>query len=115
MTCFLFSAGLFVGIYFSGSAERVVEMPLNVTMPQGYVASSLVPVSAEVVIKGREERIYMIDVSNIELNADFSAVDRVGVVTVPVVIDYKDMLEYINMADVSIFTKPATVKIYFDK
>ena len=112
--CFLFALSLYVAFYFSGRAERHIAMPLQLILPEGFEVGSLMPEDAEVVIKGRETQIYMIDVDKIHLYADFSKVERKGVAAVPVVIDYEDMLDYVNLADLSIFTSPAMVKIYFE-
>lgn len=112
--CFLFALALYIAVYFSGSAEREIAMPLEVILPEGFEASSLLPTEATVVIKGRERQIYMLDVSRLRLFADFSRVDRKGVAAVPVMIDYADMLNYVNLSDLSIFTNPAIVKIYFE-
>ena len=67
----------------------------------------------ELVIQGTEDRIYMIDVSNISVSADFSTVNREGVSYAVVNIDTGELGKYIDTSLISIYTKPSQVKVYF--
>lgn len=112
--CFLFAIVVSVIINFSGQMERHVSMPLEIIMPDGVGPTSIVPSNADVVIKGSEKQIYMVKTDKLKLFADFSDVKNQGVATAAVQIDYSDLLDYIDTSEVSIFTKPSIIKIYFE-
>ena len=83
------------------------------TLPSGYNADSNIPTSVDLVIKGTQERIYMIEVDDIHVSVDFSNVDHEGVNMAPVVITMDGPNQSLDTSSVSIFTNPTQVKIYF--
>ena len=85
----------------------------QVTLPSGYNADSNIPTSVDLVIKGTQERIYMIEVDDIHVSVDFSNVDHEGVNMAPVVITMDGPNQSLDTSSVSIFTNPTQVKIYF--
>ncbi len=112
--CLLFAIFIYAFVVFEAEGERVVTMPLQIVMPKGYVPTSIVPESASVVIKGSEKQIYLLDVSKVKLFADFSDVHDKGVASAVVTADYSELKDYINLSEISIFTKPSVIKIYFE-
>ena len=75
---FLLAVFVYFILLFSIQNSRTISLPVEVVMPKGYVATSNVPTSIDLVIQGTEDQIYLIDVSKISLKVDFSMVDRVG-------------------------------------
>lgn len=112
--CFIFAVFIYAMVAFESMGERTVTMPLSIVMPEGYEPTSLVPETASVVIRGSEKQIYLVDVSRVKLYADFSDVHESGVASAAVNVDYTDLLDYIGFTDISIFTKPSVIKIYFE-
>lgn len=115
VVCLLTAILVFFCFSIGIPGERKISMPLNIELPSGLKVTSLIPETADVVIRGDEGKIYMIDVSRIKLIADFTDVKSEGVASVPVTIDYTDLLEYIGINDLTIYTEPAIVKLYFEK
>ena len=111
--CFLLAVFIYFVLVFSIQTSRTLTLPLNVTLPAEYQAESIVPDSVELVIQGTEDQIYMIDVSNISVSADFSTVNREGVNYAVVEIDTGELERYIDTSMISIYTKPSQVKVYF--
>ena len=105
-------------VYFSFSfgipSERKVTMPLNIMLPEGLEVTSNMPESVDVIVRGNEKQIYMVDVSRIKLYADFTDVKNEGVASVPVVIDYSELLDFISITDLTIYTDPSLIKLYFE-
>ena len=112
---FLLAVFVYFILLFSIQNSRTITLPVEVVMPNGYVATSNVPNSIDLVIQGTEDQIYLIDVSKISLKVDFSTVDREGVSYATVQIDINDLASYVDTSAVSIFTKPSQVKVYFSK
>ena len=112
--CFLLAVFIYFVLVFSIQTSRTLTLPLNVTLPAEYQAESIVPDSVELVIQGTEDQIYMIDVSNISVSADFSTVNREGVNYAVVEIDTGELERYIDTSMISIYTKPSQVKVYFN-
>ena len=112
---FLLAVFVYFILLFSIQNSRTITLPVEVVMPNGYVATSNVPNSIDLVIQGTEDQIYLIDVSKISLKVDFSTVDREGVSYATVQIDINDLDSYVDTSAVSIFTKPSQVKVYFSK
>ncbi len=111
--CFLLAVLVYFVLVFSIQTSRTMTLPLKVTLPAEYQADSIVPDSVELVIQGTEDRIYMIDVSNISVSADFSTVNHEGVSYAVVNIDTGELEKYIDTSVISIYTKPSQVKVYF--
>ena len=112
---FLLAVFVYFIFLFSIQNSRTITLPVEVVMPKGYVATSNVPNSIDLVIQGTEDQIYLIDVSKISLKVDFSKVDREGVSYATVQIDINDLASYVDTSAVSIYTKPSQVKVYFSK
>lgn len=112
--CFVFALFIYAFVAFESDGERVVTMPLEIIMPDGYKPASLIPESASVIIRGSEKQIYLVDVNRVRLYADFSEVHDKGVASANITVDYSELMDYINFTDISIFTKPSVIKIYFE-
>lgn len=112
--CLIFAAFIYIMVAFESQGERVVTMPLEIIMPQGYQPTSIVPETASVVVRGSEKQIYLVDMSRVKLYADFSDVQSSGVASAAVNVDYTELLDYIGFTDISIFTRPSVIKIYFE-
>lgn len=110
---FLLAVLVYFVLVFSIQTSRSMTLPLKVTLPAEYHADSIVPDSVELVIQGTEDRIYMIDASNISVSADFSTVNHEGVSYTVVNIDTGELGKYVDTSVISIYTKPSQVKVYF--
>ena len=110
---FLLAVFVYFILLFSIQNSRTITLPVEVVMPNGYVATSNVPNSIDLVIQGTEDQIYLIDVSKISLKVDFSMVDREGISYATVQIDINELASYIDTSAVSIYTKPSQVRVYF--
>lgn len=111
--CFLLAVLVYFVLVYSIQSSRVITLPLEVTLPEDYVAQSNIPTSVDLVIQGTEDRIYMIDVSRFSVNADFSTVNREGVNYAVVDIETGELEKYIDLSEISIYTRPSQVKVYF--
>ena len=109
---FLLAVFVYFILMFSIQNSRTIALPVEVVMPEGYVATSNVPSSIDLVIQGTEDQIYLIDVSKIMLKVDFSMVDREGISYATVQIDINELASYIDTSAVSIYTKPSQVRVY---
>ena len=85
---FLLAVAVVLLVEFSNITNRVVTIPLNVTLPENLTAESLVPETVDIVISGSERLIYLVDPANINASADFSEVNSSGIARVPVVLDF---------------------------
>lgn len=112
---FLLAVLVYFILVFSIQSSRTVSLPVEVVMPENYVATSNVPKSIDLVIQGTEDQIYLVDVSNITLKVDFSMVDRVGVSYATVQINMEDLSSYVDTSAISIYTKPSQVRVYFSE
>ena len=110
---FLLAVFVYFILMFSIQNSRTISLPVEVIMPNGYVATSNVPTSIDLVIQGTEDQIYLVDVSKISLKVDFSMVDRVGVSYATVQINMEDLASYVDTSAISIYTKPSQVRVYF--
>ena len=111
---FLLAVFVYFILMFSIQNSRTITLPVEVVLPEGYVATSNVPTSIDLVIQGTEDQIYLVDVSRISLKVDFSKVDRVGVSYATVNIDMQDLSSYVDTSAISIYTKPSQVRVYFE-
>ena len=113
--CLLFSVLIYFLLVFTIQAERKVTLPVSVKMPESYHAESNVPQTVRLVIQGTEDQIYMIDVSQISLSADFSTVNREGVNYAVVQIDTNELENHVDMSSLHLYTAPSQLKVYFSK
>ena len=111
--CFLLAVLVYFVLVFSIQTSRKVTLPVEVVMPSAYEAQSNVPKSVELVIQGTEDQIYLIDVSEISLVADFSTVNREGVNYATVQIDTHGLESHVDTSALHIYTVPSQLKVYF--
>lgn len=91
--------------------DRIVTIPLDVTLPTGYVAVSLIPDTVDIVITGPDSIIYLVDPSEISASADFSGVDGEGITRVPVELHYNN--DIFTDDGLAVSTRPSSVRILF--
>lgn len=111
--CLLFAVLIYFLLVFTIQAERKVTLPVTVKMPALYHAESNVPQNVRLVIQGTEDQIYMIDVSQISLSADFTTVNREGVNYAVVQIDTNELEKHVDMSSLHLYTVPSQLKVYF--
>lgn len=112
---FVFAVFIVVSIRFLNATDRVVTIPLTVSLDEDgvYTPVSLVPSSVNVVITGNEEIIYLVDPSLIKARVDFSDVNEAGIARRSVILEYdRDIFED-NALSVS--SSPLTVRILFEE
>ena len=112
---FLLAVLVFIAADFLIQETRTVTIPLEVILPEGFVATSNIPNQVDLKIRGTEDRIYMVDVERIGVSADFSSVMQAGVASVPVRVDLSYYSNILDKAQVSFFTDPAYVRVYFEE
>lgn len=108
----LLAIAVYVVVNYATLDSRRVEIPLHVTMPVGYEATSTIPESVTLMIRADERYIGMIDPTAIRAVADFSIVSEDGVTSVPVLLEAS--ASYIEI-EVSFSTDPEIVRIFFQK
>lgn len=113
LICFILAIFVYFVLVFSIQTSRKVSLPVEVKLPAGYTATSNIPSSIDLIIQGAEDQIYMIDASSIYLTVDFSTVNREGINYATVEIDTGDLQKYVNTSEISIYTKPSQVRVYF--
>lgn len=113
LICFILAIFVYFVLVFSIQTSRKVSLPVEVKLPEGYTATSNIPSSIDLIIQGTEDQIYMIDASSIYLTVDFSTVNREGINYATVEIDTGDLQKYVNTSEISIYTKPSRVRVYF--
>ncbi|HAN41855.1 MAG TPA: hypothetical protein DCP98_00315 [Sphaerochaeta sp.] len=113
LICFILAIFVYFVLVFSIQTSRKVSLPVEVKLPAGYTATSNIPSSIDLIIQGTEDQIYMIDASSIYLTVDFSTVNREGINYATVEIDTGDLQKYVNTSEISIYTKPSQVRVYF--
>jgi hypothetical protein len=82
-------------------------------MPIEYEAESLIPTSVDLEINGNDDIIYLIDPTLVDAIATFSFVDKEGISSVSVELKYDEKM--FSKGNISLSTKPSTVKISFKK
>lgn len=112
---FMIAALIFISIKYLGMADRIVTIPLEVTLPDSgtVVAESLVPYSIDIVISGDDQLIYLIDPDSIKASADFSAVTTAGIARVPVELTYNE--EVFADTALVVTASPDIVRILFEE
>ena len=108
---FLLAIGVVLVVEFSNISNRVVTIPLDVSLPDNLVAESLVPETVEIVISGSEDVIYLVDQSLVKAYADFSFVNNSGIARVPVVLDFNQ--DVFRKSSISVKAEPSSVRILF--
>ncbi len=108
---FLLAVAVVLLVEFSNITNRVVTIPLNVTLPENLTAESLVPETVDIVISGSERLIYLVDPANINASADFSEVNSSGIARVPVVLDFNQ--DVFRQSSLSVKAQPSSVRILF--
>ena len=110
---FILALLIFIAVKYMNMADRVITIPLSVTLPDESVVlpESLVPSRTDIIISGNDELIYLVDPTDISAHADFAAVREAGIARVPVNVEYnKDV--FLD-ASLSVRAKPDTVRILF--
>ena len=102
-----------LAVRFMNVNDRVVTLPLNVLLPEGYEAASLVPDTVEAVITGPDSIIYLVDPTEITASADFSSVSGSGIARVPVMLEYQENIYTRDGLVVS--ARPSSVRILFEE
>ncbi len=99
-------------VEFSNITGRTVTIPVSVLLPgNGLVPESLVPETVDVVIKGSESIIYLVDPSEIKAYADFSGVEEAGITRVPVVLDFDE--DVYSKDSIAVKADPSSLRILF--
>lgn len=104
----------FIGVY-GIQQKRVIALPLEVKLPDSYVATSIYPKEVNLIISGSEDVIHVFDVSKYSLVADFSNVDKEGVSSASIVINTNKLDDYVKSDNYTMHTDPSYLKIYFEK
>ncbi|MDD3928423.1 MAG: CdaR family protein [Sphaerochaeta sp.] len=107
----VFALLVYVFIQYSTLGARVVTLPLEVSLPPSLEAQSLVPTSVEVIIRGDEDVIYLINPNAIEATIDFSEVTEEGISTSLVVLTYDERV--FDGAGISLVANPNQYRILF--
>src|SRR5574344_1854679 len=92
---------IFAVVNYLNMTDRVITIPLSVTLPSSEVVvpESLVPSKTEIIISGNDELIYLIDATSITAEADFSQVTDSGISRVPVKVSYnKDVFLDVSLS-----------------
>ena len=109
----VFAVCIYLFIQYSAVGARVVTIPLNVELPSGYEAMSLVPESVEIAIRGNEDIIYLIDPNSIMATLDFSFVQGDGISSAPILLTYEENV--FESGGVSVSSNPSQHRILFKK
>lgn len=112
---FVLAVIIVIAVRFLNVTDRVVTIPLSVILDSSssYRPSSLIPETIEVVIQGDDNVIYLVDPSLISASVDFTKIDKEGVETREVYLEYDEDL-FSNTA-LNITCKPESIKILFEK
>lgn len=108
----LLAVSVYVVVNYATLDSRRVEIPLYVTMPVGYEATSTIPESVSLHIRADERYIGMIDPTAIRATADFTVVSEDGVASVPILLEAS--ASYVDI-EVSFTTDPDIVRVFFQK
>ena len=110
---FLIALFIVVTVRFLNVNDRVVKLPLNVSLPEEYTAASLVPSTVDVVITGDDNIIYLVDPEQITAYADFSAVSGPGITRVPITLVYDG--DIFSDDGLTVSARPSSVRILFEE
>lgn len=107
----VFAICIYLFIQYSTIGARVVTIPLDVQLPSGYEAMSLVPESVEIEIRGNDDVIYLINPNSIKASLDFSFVGSEGIASAPVLLIYKENV--FESGGISVAPNPTQYRILF--
>lgn len=107
----VFALLVYALIQYTTLGARVVTIPISVSLPSQFEAQSLVPTSVEVIIRGNEDIIYLIDPNYIQASVDFSAVDKEGIATAPVILVYDEHV--FDGAEIAMLANPTQYRVLF--
>ena len=110
---FLIALFIVISIRFLNVNDRVVTLPLAVTLPDSYTAVSLVPDTIDVVITGADSVIYLVEPETIKASADFSGVSNAGITRVPVTLEYDG--DIFTADGLTVSARPSSVRILFEE
>ena len=113
MLSLVFAVFIYLFIQYSTIGSRVVTIPLDVHLPSGYEAMSLVPDSVVVEIRGDDDIIYLIDPNSIMASIDFSFVQSEGISSAPVELLYEENI--FESGGVAVSPNPSQHRILFNK
>jgi len=74
MLCLVCAIVLYFMIGYVSFAQRIVEIPLDLRLPQGYSAQNILPSSITLKMEGENSIIYLIAPNEIQAICDFSEV-----------------------------------------
>lgn len=111
MISLVFAICIYLFIQYSTVGARVVTIPLDVELPSGYEAMSLVPESVEIEIRGNDDIIYLIDPNSIMASLDLSFVRQEGIASAPVLLTYEENV--FESGGVSVSPNPSHYRILF--
>ncbi len=109
----VFAVFIYLFIQYSTIGARIVTIPLDVQLPIGYEAMSLVPESVEVEIRGDDDIIYLIDPNSIMASINFTFVQSEGIASAPVVLLYEENI--FESGAVSVSPNPSQYRILFNR
>ncbi len=109
----IFAVFIYLFIQYSTTGARVVTILLDVQLPSGYEAMSLVPESVEVAIRGNEDVIYLIDPNSIMASINFTFVQSEGISSAPVMLMYEENV--FESGGVSVSPNPSQYRILFNR
>ncbi len=110
---FLIALFIVLAVRFMNVNDRVVTLPLEVTLPESYSAVSLVPDTVDVVITGSDSIIYLVEPETIKAYADFSSVSGPGITRVPVTLEYAG--DIFTADGLTVSARPSSVRILFEE
>lgn len=110
---FMIALFIVIAVRFMNVNDRVVTLPLDVTLPESYEAVSLVPDTVDVIITGSDSIIYLVEPETISAHADFSDVSGPGIARVPVTLDYAG--DIFTADGLTVTAKPSSVRILFEE
>ncbi|MDY0287390.1 MAG: hypothetical protein RBR15_01035 [Sphaerochaeta sp.] len=109
----VFAVCIYLFIQYSTVGARVVTIPLDVQLPSGYEAMSLVPDSVAIEIRGNDDVIYLIDPNSIGASLNFSFVQSEGISSAPVLLTYEENV--FESGGVSVSSNPSQYRILFKR
>lgn len=112
---FIVAVFIVIAIRFLNVTDRSVTIPLEVktTASVPYVPVSLIPETIDVIIKGDQNVIYLVDPSQIKASVDFRDVRKEGIERREVNLEYDE--DIFVSKGLTITSKPTTIRILFKK
>ncbi len=109
---FLIALFIVLAVKLLNITDRVVTLPLQVTLPENLSPASLVPDTVEIAISGPDSIIYLVNPDEITASADFSEVTAPGITRVPVELEYHTNI--FTEESLTITSRPTSVRILFE-